>query len=295
MNDSERLREIRPALETRSRVFHAVRQFFLENDYLEVTTPVRLPTPALELHIDAPASGDHFLRTSPELHMKRLIAAGYQRIFQIGPCFRQGEVGKLHQPEFTMLEWYRANTNYRDILSETQQLINTLCENLGIPCLPEWEVLSIREAFLKYADWDPITDFDADRFDLDLVERVEPALSKAWPVVLIDYPAPLAALAKKSRDVAERWELYINGIEIANAYSELNDAKEQRARFKECAHERESLGKTVYPLDEAFLSALENMPDAGGIAVGMDRLTMALTGIGNIEAITAFPTPDLKP
>ena len=114
--EASRLKAIRPALEIRSRVFHATRQFFLERGYLEVATPVRIPEPALELHIDAPASGNAFLRTSPELHMKRLLAAGYERIFQMGPCFREGEVGPRHQPEFTMLEWYRAGTDYREIL-----------------------------------------------------------------------------------------------------------------------------------------------------------------------------------
>ena len=289
MDERQRLATIRPALEIRSRVFHAVRQFFIEQDYLEIDTPVRLSTPALELHIDAEPAGNHFLRTSPELHMKRLLAAGYERIFQIGPCFRQGECGPRHQPEFTMLEWYRAHTDYRGILKETIQLLDYVAAAVDRPPLPRHLEMSVDAAFRTYAGWSPLEQFDADRFDLDLVDKVEPQLPKDQPVVLIDYPAELGALARLRGPVAERWELYLNGIEIANTYSELSDADEQRRRFEQCAKEREALGKTPYPIDEAFLNALPDMPNAGGIAVGMDRLAMYFADTDQISDVTAFP------
>jgi lysyl-tRNA synthetase class 2 len=292
MNDEQqRLRALHPALEIRSRVFHAVRSFFQAANYLEVDTPVRIPCPALELHIDAEPSGDHFLRTSPELHMKRLLAAGYERIYQIGPCYRVGECGPRHEPEFTMLEWYRAGTDYRGILEETHALLKFVSRQLGQdPAqFDAHEIISVDEAFQCYAGWSPVAAFDADRFDLDLVDKVEPQLPRDVPVVLMDYPAELGALAKLRGPVAERWELYLNGVEIANAYSELSDAAEQRTRFEHCAAERKALGKAAYPIDEAFMEALPHMPEAGGIAVGMDRLTMHFAQKNRLDEITAFP------
>ena len=293
------------ALDIRSRALHATRSFFHARGFLEVETPVRLRAPALEAHIDAEPSGDGWLRTSPELHMKRLLAAGYEQIFQLGPCFRRGERGDRHHPEFTMLEWYRAHADYTDILADTKALLTHLLEALGdrtpparlsyqghcIELLPRWERVTVREAFLKWAGWDPVAAWDEDRFNLDLVEKVEPALPRDVPVVLTDYPAPAAALARRKPDdpaVAERWELYIGGLELANAYSELTDPVEQRARFAEAAAARRARGKEVYPLDEAFLSALEKMPPSGGIALGFDRLIMLLADAPTLDAVVAF-------
>jgi lysyl-tRNA synthetase class 2 len=295
---------IRGTLETRSRTLRAVRDFFNRSGFIEVETPVRLSTPALELHIDAVAAGDGYLRTSPELHMKRLLARGLDRIFQIGPCFRAGERGRYHSPEYTMLEWYRAHTDYMGILEDTRSLLTSVVrEVLGSTTVPyggnliridsDWERLCVREAFLRSAGWDPLTEFDADRFDVDLVERVEPRLPLDRPVVLMDFPPPLAALARCRPDeppVAERWELYVGGIELANAFSELTDAGEQRARFERCAAARRGTGREAYPLDEAFLEALQSgMPPAGGVALGMDRLVMLLAGTSSIGDVQAFP------
>lgn len=290
------------ALAIRSQVEWAIRRFFHERDFLEVTTPVRLQAPALEEHIDAEPSGSFFLRTSPELHMKRLLAAGFVRIFQMGPCFRQGERGSLHNPEYTMLEWYRAGSNYGDILADTQQLLSFVAREVhgsekivyqgqALDLRPtSWRVFSVAEAFREYAGWDPCAHFDADRFDIDLVEKVEPALPRTVPVVLKDYPAERAALARrKDGGVAERWEFYVAGIELANAYSELNDAAEQRRRFLACAEQRRKEGRVVYPLDEKFLAALESgMPAAGGIALGVDRLAMLMADVATIGEILAF-------
>jgi lysyl-tRNA synthetase class 2 len=291
-------------LTVRSRALAALRAFFTQRGFVEVETPVRIPAPALELHIDAPPSGPgHWLRTSPELHMKRMLAAGCARIFQIGPCFRAGERGSRHTPEFTLLEWYRAHAGCREILADTEALVRHVAQETlqrttltiagaTVDLAAPWLVLTVREAFLAWAGWDPVADYDADRFDLDLVNRVEPALPRDRPVVLTEYPAAAAALARlKPGDpaVAERWELYIGGLEIANAYGELTDPQAQRARFLACAEARRALGRDVYPLDEPFLGALEaGMPPSGGIALGVDRLVMLLCGAESIDEVRSF-------
>lgn len=294
----------RDRLTIRSRVLQAVRRFFTDRDFLEVETPVRLAAPALELHIDAEPSGHAYLRTSPELHMKRLLAEGVPRCFQMGPCFRRGEVGRLHQPEYTMLEWYRAEAGYRDVLADARALlVDVAREVLGRPTIEfrgetinldaAWHCITVRQAFLDAAGWDPFEAFDADRFDLDLVEKVEPSLPRERPAVLIDYPAPLAALARcraETPPVAERWELYIGKVELANAFGELTDPAEQRRRFEACAEARRRLDKPVYPLDEAFLAALETgLPDCAGVALGIDRLTMLLADADSVSEVQAFP------
>ncbi len=295
----------REFLAVRSRALTAIRGFFIARGFLEIETPVRIPAPAMELHIDAPPAGPgHWLRTSPELHMKRLLAAGCERIFQMGPCFREGERGARHNPEFTMLEWYRAHSGSDEILEDTEALVRHVAQAarggttlMGpgggtVDLAPPWQVLTVREAFLTWAGWDPVAAYDPDRFDLDLVNRVEPALPRDRPVVLSDYPAAAAALARlKPGDpaVAERWELYIGGLEIANAYGELTDPQVQRARFYACAEARRALGRDVYPLDEAFLGALEaGLPPSGGIALGVDRLVMLLCGAKAIEEVRPF-------
>ena len=290
-------------MQIRSKVLRAVRTFFYSNDFIEVETPVRIPAPALETHIDAPPSGRAWLRASPELHMKRLLAAGCTRIFQIGPCFRSGECGSRHNPEFTMLEWYRTDADYTDILRDTEALVAHVFQSItgqtsftyrdtAIDLALPWHCHTVRDAFLKWADWDPVADWDPDRFDVDLIEKVEPALPLDRPCLLTDYPAPAASLARlKPTDprVAERWEVYMGGLELANAYTELCDPAAQRARFLEAAEERRALGKEIYPLDEAFLAALESgMPPCGGIALGIDRLVMLACGATNIADARLF-------
>ena len=291
-----------PVLQLRSRVLQAIRRWFTEHDFIEVETPVRLAAPALELHINAEPAGDRFLRTSPELHMKRLMAGGAQRIFQMGPCFRRGERGSRHNPEYTMLEWYRADAGYAEVLLDTKMLLLAVAREVkgttdltyqGRPLAlaPFWERLTVSEAFLRWAGWDPAKNYDADRFDFDLVEKVEPHLPREVPVVLTDYPAAAAALSRRKPGnpaVAERWELYLGGLEIANAYSELTDPVEQRARFAECAAERAAAGRPVYPLDEAFLAELGQMPPTGGIALGVDRLVMILADLVTFDDLLPF-------
>lgn len=297
------LSSLKPALSIRARVLQGIRSFFTDRGFLEVETPVRIPAPALELHIDAEPSGAHYLRTSPEFHMKRLLAAGYDRVFQVGPCFRQGERGRLHRPEFTLLEWYRAQADYTDILLDAKTLLTHLTSLLTgraslsyggavIDIAPVWDCLTVEEAFLLNAGWNPVTHFDPDRFDLDLVQKVEPALPKQRPVILKDYPAQAAAFARLKPDcpaVAERWELYIGGMEIANAFSELTDPDEQRKRLESCAEQRRAQSKDAYPIDREFLSALEGgLPPSGGIALGVDRLVMLFADADSIDAVRAF-------
>jgi len=273
-----------------------IREFFQPRGYIEVETPVRLKAPALETHIDAEPSGDYFLRTSPELHMKRLLVAGYEKIFQVGPCFRKGERGDRHHPEYTMLEWYRTGADYTDILSDTKSLVVKLAEDASysgaIEFSGEWEIIPVADAFLKWAGWNPVLDYNAERFDLDLVEKVEPALPRHKPVILIDYPVPAGAFARTKPGnpaLAERWELYLNGIEIANAYSELIDAEEQMARFKASAVLRKAMNKPVYPPDDAFLSAIKTgLPPCSGIAMGLDRLLMVFSGATSLDDVIAF-------
>ena len=312
---------LQPALTLRSLILASIRDWFQHNGFTEIETPVRLPAPALELHIDAEPSGDAFLRTSPELHMKRLLAAGYDRIYQIGPCFRKGENGRLHNPEYTMLEWYRANADYRDIMKDVENLLthisscpylsssvvaavsaaSSLAPGETIPPtrrllqtlpLPPWPRLTVEELFLKHADWNPVEHYDAERFERDLVSKVEPALPRDTPVFMMDYPAAAAALSRRKpgrETVAERFELYINGVEVANAFSELTDSVEQRLRFEACARERQAMKAPVYPLDEEFLAAIDlGMPSSGGIALGIDRLVMVLTGASSLDAVMAF-------
>lgn len=291
------------ALQVRALVLRALRASLDGANFLEVETPVRIAAPALELHIDAEPSGAGFLRTSPELHMKRLLAAGRERIYQIGPCFRRGERGPLHHPEYTMLEWYRTGTDYRGILDDARRLVCAAVAMCGTPFVrrggtridltAEWRVLPVSGVFLEMAGWDPALDWDPDRFDLDLVEKVEPGLREAGvPIVLTDYPAGAAALSRlKPGDPlrAERWELYLGGVEIANAYSELTEPAEQRRRFEECATARAAAGRAVYPSDRAFLAALESgLPPCGGCALGVDRLAMVLAGADTLDSVIAF-------
>ncbi len=284
------------ALEIRARVLRQVRAFFDTRGFVEVETPVRIAAPAPEPHIDCPAAiarpdaaalaRPTFLRASPELQMKKLLAAGMDRIYQIGPCFREGERGRRHSPEFTMLEWYRTSADYLDILADMEALLSELFnfnDHKGFKGLR----LTVREAYLRWAGWDPLEAWDQDRFDFDMATKIEPNLPKG-PLFLMDYPAPAASLARLKADdprVAERWELYVDGLELANAFTELTDPVEQRRRFESARAERRALGEADYPLDEEFLDALGRMPPSGGVALGVDRLVMLACGVQDIAEI----------
>lgn len=302
--DLDRLRAARPALEARQRLLRCIRGFFEERDFLEAETPLRIPAPAIEDYIDAEPAGSWFLRTSPELHMKRLLAAGYPRLFQLGPCFRQGECGTRHQPEFCMLEWYRADSGCDEILADTAALVRAACRAVTgerfcrhaghtVNVESPWEELTVDAAFAKFAGRTPEEAMAAGEFEHDIVAKIEPRLGLERPCVLRNYPLPFGGLARRCPerpDRAERWELYIGGLEIANAYSELTDPAEQTRRFAESAEIRRRDGRTVYPMDRQFMDALASgMPPSGGIALGVDRLLMTLTGATSIAEVVAFP------
>jgi lysyl-tRNA synthetase class 2 len=243
----------------------------------------------MEEHIDAIACGSRFLRTSPELFHKRMMADGAQRIYEIARCFRAGEVGRLHHPEYTMLEWYRTAADYRDVMEDTRALISQVSSVFNRP-KPSWHCYRVGELFKELTGWNPLIDFDEDRFDKVLCEHVEPFFKQVGgAVVLMDYPVEAAALSRCHPDgYAERWELYLDGIEIANAYSELTDSAEQRARFEIWGKKRGARGQPVYTLDESFIEAVGRLPQTGGAALGLDRLLMWLRGAEALDDVLPF-------
>jgi lysyl-tRNA synthetase class 2 len=235
LSQGERLAAKKPLLLLRSRIIQATRDFFVSSGYLEIETPLLIPAPAPELHIDAIQAGSLFLHTSPELCMKRLLAAGYGKIFQICRCFREGERGSSHLPEFTLLEWYRAGTDYRGLMDECEEMLLHLSQTLGfgqtlsyqgkeIDLSRPWPRLKVRDALRRYAGLTLEDVLAAGSFDERMVTLVEPCLGLPKPTFLLDYPSSLAALARtkeKEPESAERFELYIAGVELANAFSEL--------------------------------------------------------------------------
>ncbi len=294
-------------MQERAAIVQAVRRFFVAHDYLEVETPLRIPAPAPESYIDAIPADGWFLQTSPELCMKRLLAAGYGHIFQISHCWRKAERGRLHSPEFTMLEWYRADSTYTDLMHECEALIRAVAADTNRPSKFEWQGkpvdlvspwqrISVSEAFATLAPVTMDEALAAGSFDEVMVTYIEPRLGTPRPTLLYDYPASRAALARLKADnpcLAERFELYIAGLELANGFSELIDAEEQRARFESEEAYRRSLGRQPYPTPTRFLEELSDMPPSAGIALGIDRLAMVLIGAGSIDEVLAFPPEEL--
>ena len=290
-------------LKRRAKILAGIRAFFDSRGFIEVETPVRIAAPAPEVNIDCPevppsrihGGETSYLRASPELQMKKLLAAGMDSIYQIGPCFRDGEKGSRHNPEFTMIEWYRKNATYLDILEDTKRLYSFLFEICGDRPFEEngkldgdnlvFKEITVREAYLSWAGWDPWTDWDQDRFDFDMATKIEPALKSLGLVFLMDYPPQAASLAKIRGDVAERWEFYSDGIELANCFTELCDPVEQRRRFLDSKEERRQLGEADYPIDEEFLAVLGDMKSAAGVALGVDRLVMKLVSADEITHV----------
>ncbi len=293
----------RQRLEQRARIVQTIRAFFVARGYLEVETPHLLPGNAPELHIDPVAAAGGFLHTSPELCMKRLLAAGYRQIFQLSHCWRSGERGARHLPEYTMLEWYRQGCDYHALMKECEGLLAALVpsgtlawQGQAIDLTPPWERLTVREAFARYAAVDLDAALAEGSFDEVIALQIEPHLGRQRPTFLIEYPAACAALARtKPGDptVAERFELYVAGMELANAFSELTDPDEQRRRFVAEEAGRRAAGKPPYPLPEKFLAELAGLDSAAGIALGVDRLAMLLTGAARIDEVVAFTPEDL--
>ena len=272
------------AMRRRADIVRTIRSFFDERGFVEVTTPVMISAPAPEPHIDCPPCGKKFLRASPELQMKKLLAAGMEKIYQIGPCFRDGERGSRHNPEFTMLEWYRTRATYRTIEQDMRELLAALHPGDSTP-VPVTGA-SVYEMYKIHAGWNPFSEWDQDRFDYDMATKIEPNLPPGF-VFLCDYPRGASSLAKMRREVAERWELYYNGLELANCFTELCDGAEQRRRFFAAREERRLLGESDYPIDEEFLESLPLVKSAAGVALGIDRLVMALCGEDDIHAVMA--------
>ncbi|KQC09912.1 MAG: elongation factor P--(R)-beta-lysine ligase [Smithella sp. SDB] len=292
-------------LQLRAKLIQSIRYFFIQNNFLEIETPLRIPSPAPEEHIEAIRSENWFLQTSPELSMKRLLAAGYPRIFQISKCFRATERGNKHLPEFTMLEWYVAQFDYHQLMDQCEAMLVTAFKDMGhdknitwqnkeISLATPWEKISIAAVFNIYAPISLQQALHQDKFDEIMVEYIEPFLGIDRPTFIYDYPTQLAALAKTKKsnpDVAERFELYIGGLELANGFSELTDADEQRQRFEEALNARTAKNWIHYEMPEKFLKILETVPQSAGIALGIDRLAMILADTDKIDDVVAF-TPE---
>lgn len=309
-------------LKQRSAIIKLIRRFFDERGYTEMQTPRLVGLPGQEPYLEpfwtevVEANGTKHpaaLITSPEYAMKRLLAAGFDRIYDLGPCFRNNEPWDgTHDPEFLMLEWYRKNANISSLMDETEEMVKWVAKEVGMTFDKPFRRMTCEEAWKTYADVDLPSLIDnrdamakvatehhqtvaeADTWD-DLyfkifLSEIEPKIGSE-PTFLHRYPASQAALAKKCADdprFADRVELYINGLELANGFAELADAEEQRKRFEEEIELRKSLGKKSWPLDEQFLADLPKMGEAVGIAFGVDRFVMLLTGSKSINDVIPF-------
>lgn len=297
------------SLVARAAALAEIRAYFSGQRFLEVETPVRILTPGLDVHVDALRAEGGFLSTSPEFQMKRLLAGGIPRCFQLARCFRKDEHGRLHEPEFCMLEWYRAFAGQEEVMRDTERVVERVVRRLAgktrlrladgrtLDVRAPFERWTVQRAFEEHADVADavlLAERDEDRFFQLLVDRVEPALARRpRPVFLCDYPATQASLARRSPSdprVAERFELYAAGVELSNGFGELTDPTEQRARFEADRRARRRARRPVYALDEKLLSALaEGMPPAGGNALGVDRLVALALGKASIQEVVAFP------
>jgi lysyl-tRNA synthetase class 2 len=324
--------DIRPFLAARSAITRAIRAWFDQQGFTEVETGILQVSPGNETHLHAPRTeldradgtrATRYLRTSPEFACKKLLAAGEQKIFEFARVFRDRERGDLHLPEFTMLEWYRANAAYDAVIADSVAVIAHAAQATGsrqfgfrgrfADPFAEPELITVAAAFERFAGIDllasvadgrgdraglaaaakgrvRISDDDSwsDIFSKVLVEHVEPNLGQGRLTVLSEYPVPEAALARaKPSDprVAERFEVYACGVELANGFGELTDASEQRRRFMRAMDEKQRRYGERYPLDEEFLDAVGQMPEASGVALGFDRLVMLASGAARIDQV----------
>lgn len=295
-------------MQQRSRLLQAVRSFFTARDFLEVDTPILLPTIIPESQILSHRCEGSFLHTSPELAMKMLLAGGAEKLFQICHCFRKGERGRLHLPEFTMLEWYRSGWSYQELMNQCEELLGVLVGDMAgcagidprgfilrderkISLEVPWERLSVKEAFARYSETTPEEAISRDMFDEILVTEIEPNLGRHKPTFLYDYPVALGSLARSKQEdptVAERFELYIGGIELANGFSELIDPEEQRTRFTHEIEVMRANGVDDLSMPEQFLQSLAHMRETAGIALGFDRLLMLLLGASSVEEVVSM-------
>ncbi len=291
----------------RAEVIRSIRHFFELNGFLEIETPLRIPANAPEEHIDPAHAGRQYLQTSPEICMKRLLCRGHKKFFQISHCWRSNERGRRHLPEFTILEWYRADSCYNQLMNDCGELLAHIAQDhhclKGMPYQGQQirpaapaERITVREAFRRYSAREMDATLADGSFDECMVTEIEPGLPWDHPVFLTDYPVEHAALARvKQQDstVAERFELYLGGLELANGFSELNDPVEQRARFMEANRRREARDMPPLPLPEPFLEELGSMPASAGIALGIDRLVMLFCDTTDIDSVVAFTPEEL--
>ena len=300
-------------LHERNKLYQNIRKFFTDRQILEVETPIlsigSVPEPTIEpLHTRYSDKTNLFLQTSPELAMKRLLAAGSGAIFQIAKVFRDNEVGRWHSPEFSMLEWYRPGFNQTDLIKEVDEFLQMLLQCEPAECLDYCELfeqhtnlhplntsLAELQAYLENVQDSHGLDRDT-CLQLIISQQIEPKLGINRPTVITNFPASQAALARKRVDnpqLAERFEFYVQGIELANGFHELSDPVEQRQRFEKDLLTRQELNLPIHPVDENFLAALEHgLPDCSGVALGLDRLLMLITGAKHIHEVLAFPTFD---
>jgi len=286
------------SLVERARVVRAVRAFFESRDFLEVETPAIVPSPGMDLHLDAfEVAGAGYLITSPEYQMKRLLARGHARIFQICRCFRRGEKGSHHNPEFTMVEWYRGNDDVESVMRDTEELVRSV-----VALREPTARLTVCEAFERFAgaredDVLAWAERDEDRYFRTWVERVEPRVAEMESAFVVDYPASQASLARRKPSdprFCERFELYVRGLELCNGFGELTDAREQRERFERDQRARRARGLPVYPIDEKFIAALElGIPPSAGNALGIDRLVALACGTDDIRRVMAFSADEV--
>ena len=281
----------------KSQVVKYIREFFEINNFIEVFTPILIDAPAPEEYIEAfDTSTNQYLRTSPELEMKQMLSAGYEKIFQMGQSFREGEKGNLHSPEFLMLEWYEVGADYNDLIDFTSKMLsfidNKLSEknmNNSTISFNSKNLITVHDAFAKFANITPEETITNNNFEEVLLDEIEPNLGFEYPLFLIDYPAKLAAFSRLKEDnptVCERWELYLNGIEIANAYSELVNPKLQREQFAKFAKTRKETNFKEYPNPKDFLDAIDyGIPNSGGCALGVDRLAIIFANVKNINKV----------
>lgn len=298
-------------LHMRAALLHSIRSFFVNEGFLEVDTPIRQPIFIPEQHISPiPASGQYLL-SSPEISMKRLLGRGCTKIFQICPCFRRDERGRRHLEEFTMLEWYRLDCDYRVLMDDCRNLLCYIHSDLveiakqrglaptslfpDVDVLQPWQEISVADAFSRYCPLGADEALKKNCFEEMLVEHVEPHLGRGAPQFLIDYPIELGSLAKKSDKnplVAERFELYARGIELANGFSELTDVAEQRQRFDSEIKAITSVTGEAPVMPERFLADLGAISRAAGIALGIDRLFMVMMNYDDIRDAVSFAPGD---
>jgi lysyl-tRNA synthetase class 2 len=266
---------VRPsALRARAAVLSAIREWFRCHGYLEVHTPVLVPAGAMETHLEPVQVGAMQLHTSPEFGMKRVLAAGLPRIYQIVPCFREEELGCHHSREFTMLEWYRAGAGTDELMDEVEALIGVAAQAVGQPA-PEFSRIAVSSLIADCGD--------PDDWFLKWVRDVEPRLDS--PTIVHGYPEWQAALARKRDGVADRFEVYLSGVELGNAFAEELSGSELRGRLAENNRDRIAEGRGPHPIDEDFLKAVDRMPRCAGIAIGLDRLVMVLCGMESIDEV----------